>query len=303
MVGPALMLASPSVGEPVDVIQQLQNQGGWWFEVKFDGVRAAITRNARGGITITNRREVDITYRYPDVVERFESADFVGTIDGEIINLDANGRPDFERAHRRDAQSNLTAIRRLSLSLPATYVPFDVLSLNGRDQTHQEYAKRRVRLATVFSGDRDMWSLSAQEGEAMWEVVQSRKLEGLVAKRGTSTYVAGRSPNWLKIKSTKRVSVLVTGYTPGNGSRGAVGALEMALWDPKGAQLVPVGRVGSGFKSRDLQMIKERIGRGEHLIADVEYLEASSTQQLRMPVFKGLRFDVPIEDCTVDTLL
>lgn len=299
---PAVMLASPTKQTPAELIKQLEDQGTWWFEVKFDGIRAVITRTGDGSVIITNRRQIDITHRYPDVVQRFAGMDFVGILDGEIICVDAKGRPDFERAHRRDAQSSPSAIRRLSVQYPATFVPFDVLQIAGKDVRAEAYTARRMRLATVFSGERDVWSLSAQDGTAMWDVVQSWNLEGLVAKLGSSAYVPGRSPAWLKIKATKRISVLINGFEAGKGSRaGQIGALLMFLWNPDGF-LVPVGKVGSGFSDADLRLIRRKIDAGEHLVVDVEYLEVSSAGQLRNPVFKGLRQDVPITECTIDTL-
>lgn len=304
MNGPPVMLASPAPGSPTEaVVNALQEQGTWWFEAKFDGVRAVLSRTSRGGIQITNRRQVDITYRYPDVEERFEGIDFVGVLDGEIICVDAAGRPAFERAHRRDAQATAAAARRLSLTLPATFVPFDVLEVGGKDVRPEPYTARRMRLGTMLAGEKDVWSISSQDGAAMWSVVTSWNLEGLVAKLGTSSYTPGRSQHWLKLKSTKRISALVSGYTPGKGSRGAVGALTLVLYDTQAQALVPIGKVGSGLSAQDLRTAAQQLEAKVPTVVDVEYLEVSASGQLRMPVFKGFRQDVPIEECTIDTLL
>jgi bifunctional non-homologous end joining protein LigD len=301
MAGVPVMLASAPSGSPESVIKELQGTGKWWFEIKFDGIRAIVTRTADGEVTITNRRQVDITHRYPDVVERMSSTSFVGVVDGEIVCF-TGGRPDFEKAHRRDAQSTLSKIRRLAIQIPAVFIPFDVLQVGAKDVRGETYTARRMRLATVFAGASDIWSLSSQDGLTMWTAVEQFQLEGLVAKLGASAYTPGRSPLWQKIKAKQRISVLVSGYTAGKGSRGEIGALTLALWDPAARSLRSVGRVGSGMSVSDQALVLARLKASQPVVVDVEYLEVSSAGQLRNPVFKGVRMDISPSECVVATL-
>jgi bifunctional non-homologous end joining protein LigD len=250
-------------------------------------------------VRITNRNAVSITHRYPEIVERLESLPFEGTLDGEIICLDAAGRPDFARVHRRDAQSSPSAIRRLAVQSPAVFVPFDVLNAAGEDVRELPYTARRERLLALWPGQPGELSVSTQNPEAMWAFVLEQNLEGLVAKSGSSRYTSGRSKNWVKIKATKRASVLVSSIATDRA------ALEMVVWD--GAELVSVGSVGSGMTDRDWRTARKRVmagglAAGDPVVIEVEYLEVARGRQLRQPVFRGFRTDVSPEDCTVERL-
>jgi bifunctional non-homologous end joining protein LigD len=302
MRGPEVMLATASRSPASEVLSRKLAEGGWFAEVKMDGIRAVLSRDQYGTITIWNRRQVDITHRYPDVVERLSRVDFVGVVDGEIVVLDPAGRPTFHLAHRRDAQSTLSRIRRMAVQIPATFMPFDMLEVDGRDIRSETYVSRRGYLAGVFDSERDMWSPHSQDLDVMWHVVGDLMLEGLILKRGSSVYRSGRQPSWVKVKATKRVSVLVSGVVAGKGSRGPVGALEMCLLDPQAGRLVSVGRVGSGIRDADAGIILAAVESGAALVVEVEYLEVSPSGQLRTPTFHGIRHDVAPETCTIDTL-
>lgn len=301
MPGPPVMLASTIDGTPESVVDALQSTGFWWFELKFDGIRATLKRTARGGIIICNRRQADITHRYPDVVERMRDIDFVGVLDGEIVCF-TDGKPDFSKAHRRDAQGLPGKIKALSVSCPAVFIPFDVLEVGTKDVRGESYTSRRMRLGTVFAGASDVWSVSTQDGATMWATVASLDLEGLIAKLGSSPYRPGRSAHWMKIKSTRRISALVSGVVPGKGSR-AIGALELSLWDPESRSLVAIGRVGSGMSDADMRLITELLDAKLPVVVDVQYLEVSKSGQLRMPSFKGVRKDIPADECVIASLI
>lgn len=309
MRGPELMLASVRTDwrtkqrlSVETAIAVLSETGGWWYELKFDGIRAVVRRAEDGTVTIFNRRRLDITYRYQDVVAVIErDHGFVGTLDGEIIVAGEGGRPDFAAAHRRDAQANVARARRLATVMPATFVPFDVLDLDGQDLRSSSYEMRRVHLVRAWGTEG--LSVASQDGAAMWAFVLANHLEGLVAKLGSSRYFAGeRHASWIKLKSTHRVSALVTSATPGKGSRGPVGALHLALWEPEGKTMVPIGRVGSGMRQEDLVSVVERLASGVPTVVEVEYLHLAASGQLRMPVFKGFRDDIDPTTCTIDTL-
>lgn len=297
MPGPAVMLASASTGQVDLALAELVRQG-WWFEIKFDGIRAVLTRTVDGVVLITNRRQADITHRYPDVVAFWAGVSFVGTLDGEIVVFH-DEVPDFEGAHRRDAQSTPGKIRAAMAKDPATFIPFDIMTERTRDVRELAYTQRRMILMNLGLPN---VSTSSQDGPTMWQFVTDARLEGLVAKRGSSAYRQGRSLAWRKIKNTKRVSALVGGVNPGKGSRGQIGSLVLYLFDPQAGRLVGIGNVGSGMSASDLRTLSARIAAVQATVVEVEYLEVSSTGQLRMPVFRGLRTDVDPSDCTIDQL-
>jgi ATP-dependent DNA ligase len=298
-LGPEVMLASTTSGlSPQEILAQLVREGDWWLDVKYDGVRAVLERTGDGQVVITNRRRADISYRYPDVVSAWSQVSFVGTLDGELVVF-RDGLPNFEGAHRRDAQSTPGKIRAAAAADPATFVPFDLLVDKVRDVRSLPYTQRRMILMNLGVPG---VTIASQDADTMWEFVVTHGLEGLVAKRGSSTYRPGRHSSWRKIKFTKRISALVGGVTPGKGSRGEIGSLQLYLFDPDAGRLVAIGNVGSGMTSRDLDMLSARIAGSVPTVVEVEFLDVSSTGQLRMPVFRGIRQDVDPSDCLLETL-
>jgi len=89
----------------------------------------------------------------------------------------------------------------------------------------------------------------------MFREVTKLGLEGIIAKKSSSTYAAGRSPNWLKIKAARTGDFVIVGYTQPKGTRSFIGALQLAEFVE--GRLCYVGRVGTGM---DDAMLLELIG-------------------------------------------
>ena len=165
--------------------------------------------------------------------------------------------------------------------------------------------------------------------EELLQVARQFQLEGLIAKRPESVYESGRrSGSWLKVKLTQRQEFVIGGYTPPEGSRKYFGALLVGYYGSDG--LLFAGRVGTGFSERalaalydGLQKIKRSTclfvnlpekgpGRWRQgitpavmkrchwvepvLVAQVKFTEWTSDDQLRQPVFLGLRTDKEAKD-------
>ena len=122
---------------------------GWAWELKWDGIRA-ITYVDGGRIRIFTRNGNEVTHRYPEL--RTLGAELGArdaVLDGEIVTLDEHGRPSFERLQQRMHVENATAIRRLVQEVPAVYMLFDVLWLDGRSVMSESYEARRARLTEL----------------------------------------------------------------------------------------------------------------------------------------------------------
>ncbi len=105
----------------------------WVHEVKWDGVRA-LTEVRDGRLRMFSRNGNDITVAWPELsTSPLGDRDLL--VDGEIIALNEHGLPDFrmlqDRMHLRNAQT----ARRLAATVPATYMVFDLLRLDGEDLT------------------------------------------------------------------------------------------------------------------------------------------------------------------------
>lgn len=294
-----LMLAQPSGRDPESAVQQLQRDGEWTFEFKFDGIRALVIVDF-GTVKIVNRNNRDITYRYPEIVEQLTGMEWNGVIDGEIVCMDENGRPDFSRVHRRDAQATARAAAVLATTLPAKLVAFDLLVDEGVDLRVLKYAHRRGHLTDrteLLTGHGIVLPPVSKDGATMWAAVKDMGLEGLIAKRDDSRYLGRRSGAWVKIKATRRITAAVCGYDPGEGFlTGTFGCLHLALVDT-GGTLVHIGSVGTGFTEADRRAVWRRLLAGETILVEVEFLEFSPDRKLRHPSFKGVRTDLTILDC------
>lgn len=296
---PDLMLASTTDLPQGEAAKTLTDTGDWAAELKLDGIRA-VAIVTPSSAKLYNRRRLDITYRYPDIVEHLLKLGQTAILDGEIIVMGPDGQPDFSRAHRRDAQGRAHRARQLAKTLPARFVAFDILATDV-DVQGQSYTRRRALLERLARHGLEVNPCS-DDGELMWEFVRTQHLEGLVLKRKDSVYRPGRSQAWIKVKNVRRLSAIVTGYDVGEGHRAdTFGALHLALFDHD-YELVPIGRVGSGFTNADCVSIRRHLDAGDPIVVEVKYLDVSPTGQLRQPVFVGVRNDVDRFDCATDQL-
>ncbi|MFC6287888.1 non-homologous end-joining DNA ligase [Nocardioides sp. GCM10027113] len=301
--------------------------GGWVHEVKWDGIRllADVTEGPDGRdrtIRLETRNENDATVAWPELVASTPQRDLL--VDGEVIALNDRGVPDFgvlqDRMHVRRAATAEAKSR----AVPATFMVFDLLRLDGEDLTRRPLRERR-RLLEELVADGTLagtWQVPGtyDDGAMLLEATREQGLEGIVSKRLDSRYEPGaRSRHWLKFPHRPRRSYVVGGWRPETGSTGRVGALLVGEPTPDG--LVYRGRVGSGIAGKVGPQLREALeplargsspftdevprvdATGSHwvepvLVVDVEALGLSTQQRLRQPSYRGLRTDLGPEDLT-----
>jgi bifunctional non-homologous end joining protein LigD len=280
---------------------------GWLYELKWDGVRVLATRS-EGRVRLAARSGADVTARYPEIAAAFAElpgGDFA--FDGEIVALDAAGRPHFEwlqeRMHRRHAPPGRE-------NRPLTCYVFDCLASDGRDVRALPLVVRKAlcRERLGRPGVLRYCDHVDHDGSGFLAAVSAAGLEGVVAKRASAPYRAGRSREWVKVKSTREGVFVIGGWTEPAGSRGHLGALH--LGERRGRRLAYLGRVGSGFDERTLAALGRALaalatdsppftdgappaGHGDHwvrprLVCRVRYAERTSDGRLRHPVFVGM---------------
>ncbi|KGM15800.1 hypothetical protein N867_05405, partial [Actinotalea fermentans ATCC 43279 = JCM 9966 = DSM 3133] len=223
----------------------------WCYEVKWDGVRA-LADTTTGAVRLHARSGRDITRAYPELGGLAALPRAV--VDGEIVVL-AAGVPSFEalaeRMHVRDgARARLLAARS-----PVTFVAFDLLVLDGVDLTRRPLDERRAALEALDWPERTQLSPTYPDLDPLWDVTLEHGLEGVLAKRRTSTYQPGRrSPDWVKAAHRGTRVAAVVGWRPEGTNEagrsavagaGPLGAVLLAAPDATGAWRY-LGKAGSG---------------------------------------------------------
>ena len=292
------------------------------FEVKWDGIRTVATID-HGHIDLRGRNLSDFTSRYPEVraLARSLGARRV-VLDGEIVALDDEGRPSFERLQSRMHLASGSAVRRRMHDIPATYVIFDLLYLDGHSTLALTYEERRELLERLEL-EGPAWRTPVYhrgEGGALLAATKELGIEGIVAKKLDCPYQPGaRASHWIKVKNVHTQDVVVGGWTRGEGGRSAsLGSLAAGVME--GDALVYAGKVGTGFTEQSLALVKRELeplrtdsspfsGRQPpkgtifvepRPVAHVEFREWTKSGTLRAPSFKGLRPDISPQECVRD---
>ena len=295
----------------------------WQFELKWDGVRALIVGDAKK-IRLISRNGNDMTASYPELTERscWPEQDFIA--DGEIIAVGASGRPDFGLLQGRMKLTKASDVAKARASTPVRLMLFDLLSDHGQDLRRLPLSVRRSRLEAFFTPSGCPVELSGVIDGDVRHILESAEelgLEGVMAKRTDGRYVGQRSRSWLKLKFERTQEVVVGGWRPGKGERGqSVGSLLLGI--PDGSRLRYVGRVGSGFSTRELMELRQQLDAlprktspfaevpaadaadahwvSPRLVGEVTYGEWTGSGKLRHPVWRGWRLDKAPQDVVLE---
>jgi bifunctional non-homologous end joining protein LigD len=200
----------PSYVEPMAArtVEQLPEGDAWLYEVKWDGYRALLLKDG-ASVQIRSRNDKDLTRDFPTLTAgaaRLNATTAV--VDGEIVAVDANGRPSFQALQNRGAQPGHAI----------AFYAFDLLHVGGEDLLSRPLDERRAHLPALLRGT-GLFVSEALTGTAVQvvEAVSRLGLEGVVAKRRDSRYQSGeRSGAWVKLKLDRQQEFVVGGYRPGN---------------------------------------------------------------------------------------
>jgi bifunctional non-homologous end joining protein LigD len=171
---------------------------GWVHEIKHDGFRMMVRRDA-AGVRLLTRNGNDWTGRFPLIAETagaLQVRSFL--IDGEAVACDGDGMPCFDRLRyrRQDGAVFLFA--------------FDLLELNGQDLRREPIEVRKTTLASVLRKAGPGVQLNehlAHPGDVVFRHACKMGLEGIVSKRLGSRYRSGRTNDWLKFKNPEAPAV------------------------------------------------------------------------------------------------
>lgn len=275
----------------------------WVFEIKWDGYRA-ITEKKGKQIRFYSRNGLTFNELYPEVAHELTKLKKDCVLDGEIVVLNEEGKPSFQKLQQFDDNRDL----------PILYYVFDCLSYDGKDITDFPLLERKkFAQKAIPKGNVILYSDHVEEeGEKFFsEIIKIDGLEGMMAKRADSTYDEGRrTRSWLKIKLVNTQEAIIAGYTAPRESRKYFGALILGVYHKK--KLRYIGHSGTGFTDK---MLKELHAKLQPLVIDdspfdekvpvnaavtwvepelvcnVKFSELTDDGIMRHPVFMGLRID------------
>jgi bifunctional non-homologous end joining protein LigD len=257
----------------------------WTFERKLDGIRLLVFKNG-AEIRLLSRNR--LPQRLPIVAAAIAALPVHDVIlDGELT---------WETA-------------------AAGFHIFDIMWLDGRDVTPLALDARRGLLEQLPLHS-PLHRVAALTHPAPWEHACREGWEGVVAKRRDSKYEHRRSPHWLKMKCEASQELVVGGFTDPQGSRVGLGALLVGYF--KAGDFVFAGRIGTGFDTRLLLELRDRLDRLEiptspftratglprlrahwarpEIVVQVAFIEWTVHGKLRHPRLLGVRFDKAARD-------
>jgi len=221
----------------------------WLFEVKWDGYRA-IAELRDGDVSLYSRNQTPLEKKFFPVVDSLRKLEFDAVLDGEIVVVDAQGRPDFQMLQNYQESGSGHLL----------YYVFDLLYFEGRDLTGLPLLRRKELLKRILpSSPRIRFSDHVwKDGVLFFTVAREKGLEGIIAKHSRSMYqMGGRSRQWLKVKRQPTQEGVIAGFTEPRGGRRSFGALVLGVFE--GDELVYIGHAGGGFSGKDLKEIRERL--------------------------------------------
>ena len=238
------------LGGPRDV-----DDDGWAYELKWDGIRCiAVVRDAT--VRLYSRNHNDVSVSYPELVEELAGLGADLVLDGEIVTMDDRGVPSFGRLQQRMGVTKQADVERLRRTIPVEFMAFDLLERDGESLRALGYEERRDALdAAQVEGERV--HVPPPFGGSLEDAValsRRHKLEGIVAKRRTSTYdPGGRSTDWIKIKNQSTQEIVIGGWRPSSTGRG-IGSLLVGV--PVEGGLHYLGRVGTGYSDAERRRLR-----------------------------------------------
>ena len=273
----------------------------WVFETKWDGFRAiAVGKPGQG--TLYSRNLNDISRKYPPICTALAKIQHEVVLDGELVALDEYGRSRFQLLQNAERET-----ARL------LYCVFDLLYLDGEDLRSKTLLERKATLKKILPKSRFLLYSEHVRGEGIdaFNRAKCAHEEGIMAKLSSGLYHSGfRTREWLKVKASQEQEVVIVGFTAPRRSRKYFGALVLAVREGKGWRYV--GRAGTGFDADTLHTVYQKLAPlitdkkpvpekvpdvgnttwvKPKLVAEVKFTEWTAAEEMRHPVFLGLRTD------------
>lgn len=280
----------------------------WVHELKYDGYRM-LCRVQNKSAKLVTRNDHDWTTKLQRIARAAAALPVNNAwLDGEVVALMPDGSISFQvlqSAFNTQSETHLA------------YYVFDLLYLNGSDLRQVALLDRKRALAAILSNVASGLIRYSDHilgrGQVVFREACRRGMEGIMSKRADAVYRSGRNSSWIKVKCARRQEFVIGGFTDPQGSRLAIGALLLGVYDEHG-QFLFAGRTGTGMSERSLKELRNRLtplelrqspfvnppsrvdARGvrwvkPRLVAEVSFADWTNNGLLRHAVFQGLRTD------------
>ncbi len=245
-------------------------------EWKWDGIRVQLAC-AGGATRLYSRSGDDITATFPELAEALT---IPAVLDGELLvrgshqGGEEGGAASFNALQQRLGRKTVSA--KMLAESPAFVRLYDLLLLDGEDLRECPWTDRRAALEALLprlpAEHFDLSTIIPADSFADLATIRDgtrdEAIEGLMLKRRTSPYVAGRRTGlWYKWKRDPLLVDCVLMYAQrGSGRRASFYSdYTFGCWqgdpaDPAGgAELLPVGKAYSGFTDEELKRLDRHV--------------------------------------------
>lgn len=293
------MLATPK--------KEIFKDPDWLFEIKWDGYRL-MANIIDGKVSIFSRNGISYNNKFSVIKEDLEKIHHDCVLDGELVFLDEEGKPDFQGLQFYDTEPHKGKLR---------YYVFDLLHLNGMDTLSLPLIDRKSFLPEIVENLEHVVisNYVIGMGPALYKKTLDAGYEGVMAKKMDSNYIPGyRTDKWLKIKEVNTEEAIICGVA--DLEEYSFRSLILGRYNER--KLFYMGNCGSGFSGEEQKKLIEKFqnikmssspfsekinlkGRKPQwlkpeLVCEVKFLEWTKEGKMRHPVYKGLREDKEPEE-------
>jgi DNA ligase 1 len=251
-----------------EIIERLsgKEKKKFFVDSKVDGFRQQIHKLGNI-IKIFTRQEIEVTDMFPDLVFELQKIKLNFIIDCEAIGYDSENKKyhSFQVTMQRKRKYDL---QEKSKELPLHLKVFDLLYLNGKEIYNLPFVKRRelvennFNISEIIQPTELIFTNNYNDTKEFFENRLKLNFEGIICKDPNESYKAGsRGYSWIKFKKSydkvhDTIDATIVGVFYGQGKRSElrIGALLMALYDPKTNKYYTVAKLGSGLSD---DIIKE----------------------------------------------
>ena len=251
------------VSPPIDpmlarLVDDIPATDGLLFEPKWDGFRSIVFRSD-DDVYIQSRDLKPLDRYFPELHQALlERLPRGCVVDGEIV-IAQDGALDFDALQLR-LHPAASRVEKLSKAMPASFVAFDLLAIDGASIMERPQSERRSALERVLAKVTPPVYLTpvtrdrAVAGEWL-QRFEGAGLDGVIAKPAGAAYQPGKRAMF-KIKHARTADCVVAGFRWHKKIENAVGSLLLALYDDQGA-LHHVGVTSSFTTEKRKQLVDE----------------------------------------------